>query len=526
MENNAMNLLNRLRFTRNYSLSSTIHENENKLFSTQQLTVKLADVEDFVKKNKVAEVTDPIFFVRDGVPSPEGLLSYEIFGITKEERANIWGYIDLKGWFMHPLCYKIWNRMDKNIGYCVHGIKTYSIDSNGYLVEDENGECGLDFLHKNIDKIKIKSTDSRKRDTNIDFLMANKDRMFIKKMLVQPPFYRDVLNGKGKVEVGALNKYYASLLISARSLKETQDMGFSLGDATRGRIQETLLSIYKCVTGTSTNPDDGKGLSGKTGIIKGSAMAKTADYGTRLVLSAPELKVETLDDMMVDLEHCALPLASAITNFKPFIVFAVKRFFENEFGGGVGVKVINSKGQIEYAQVKDPMMVFSDEAIEREISRFIHGFSDRFSPVQVPIETADGKTKMVSMVFKGRNITAEQYANGDTAGESSLIDRKLTWCDVFFMAACEATKDKAVTITRFPVDSAYNMFPSKVRVSTIKETEPIYVNGEFYKWYPKIREKDISSNTSNRFIDTLNICNLLLKGITGDYKLNHRCSLR
>ena len=263
-------------------------------------------------------------------------------------------------------------------------------------------------------------------------------------------------------------------------------------------------------------------------IVVGDTLSNNTDslYKVCLEEGVSSIKVETLDDMMVDLEHCALPLASAITNFKPFIVFAVKRFFENEFGGGVGVKVINSKGQIEYAQVKDPMMVFSDEAIEREISRFIHGFSDRFSPVQVPIETADGKTKIVSMVFKGRNITAEQYANGDTAGESSLIDRKLTWCDVFFMAACEATKDKAVTITRFPVDSAYNMFPSKVRVSTIKETEPIYVNGEFYRWYPKIREKDISSNTSNRFIDTLNICNLLLKGITGDYKLNHRCSLR
>ena len=32
-----------------------------------------------------------------------------------------------------------------------------------------------------------------------------------------------------------------------------------------------------------------------------------------------------------------------------------------------------------------------------------------------------------------------------------------------------------------------------------------------------IREEDIGSNTSNRFIDTLNICNLQLKAIGGDY---------
>ena len=58
-------------------------------------------------------------------------------------------------------------------------------------------------------------------------------------------------------------------------------------------------------------------------------MGKTADYGTRLIISAPNLKVESLDDLMVDVEYCALPLASAIVNFYPFIIFNVKRFFDS-----------------------------------------------------------------------------------------------------------------------------------------------------------------------------------------------------
>ncbi len=489
----------------------------NQLFSEKMLKVRLADVEDFVKKNEVKEVTNPIFFIRDGVPSSDGLLSYDIFGITREERANIWGYIDLTTWFMHPLCYIIWNRMDKNISCIIHGVKTYSLDKDGYIVEDPNGETGIEFLHKNIDKIKIKRTDSARRDNNIKFLMANKDRMFIKKMLVQPPFYRDVLSGKGKVEVGQLNKYYASLLISVRALRETQDMGFSLGDATKGRVQETLLNIYKCVTGTSTNPDDGKGLSGKTGIMNGSALAKTADYGTRLVISAPELKVETLDDLMVDTTHCALPLASALVNFKPFIVFAVKRFFDNEFGGGTSIPYMATNGKIEYGQVKDYQMLFSDEEIEKQMARYIHGFSNRFSPVIVQYVGQDSKVRQGYMIFKGRSVSPKDFKDGKIVGQSSLINRRLTWCDVLYMAACEATKDKAVLITRFPIDSAYNQCPNKVRISTIKQTEPIVVDSEFYRWYPKIREEDIGTNTSNKFIDTLNVCNLLLEGFHGDY---------
>lgn len=43
------------------------------------------------------------------------------------------------------------------------------------------------------------------------------------------------------------------------------------------------------------------------------------------------------------------------------------------------------------------------------------------------------------------------------------------------------------------------------------------VGNKFYKNYPYIRQEDIGCNTSNRFIDTLNISNLYLDGIGGDY---------
>lgn len=432
-----------------------ISEAEEKIdtpFKEKRLKVKLPDVEDFVKKNDVREITNPVFFIRDGIPTPDGLLSNEIFGITKEERANIWGYIDLQGTYLHPLVYKLWGKMDSSIKNIVHGLKSYNIDSHGYIIEDENGETGLDFLVKNIEKIKIKESDSRERRNNIKFIMSNKDRIFIKKMLIIPPFYRDVLSGKGKVEVGQLNKYYSSLLVATKSLRETQDMGFSLGDATKGRVEELLLNIYKCITGTSNVPEDGVGLSGKLGLISMNALAKTVDYGTRLILSAPQLKVERLEDIMVDMEHCALPLASAIVNFKPFVVFQVKRFFENEFGGGTTLQFIGKGGKLVQGTPKDPMVVFSDERIEQELKKFVYGFSNRFEEVTVPVITEDGKEHQASMVFKGRNITPEQYQRGEVEGESSLINRKLTWCDILYMATCEAVSDKCVLITRYPIE--------------------------------------------------------------------------
>ena len=63
----------------------------------------------------------------------------------------------------------------------------------------------------------------------------------------------------------------------------------------------------------------------------------------------------------------------------------------------------------------------------------------------------------------------------------------------------------------------YNQFPTKINVASMVETEPVFYNGELYKRYPKITEDIIGTDTSNLFIDTLNISNVFLKRICGDY---------
>ena len=277
---------------------------------------EVLDVEEFIKVNNVKEITDPIFFVKNGVPTPEGLLSNEIFGITKVERSNIFGYIDLYDWFLHPLAYIEWSRMDSRIKDIVFGTKKFIINSQGDFEENEDGESGVKFLKDNFDKINIKSTDSIKRDNKIKFLKQNKKDIFIKKYIVIPAYYRDVNSSNGgKIGVGELNRYYSSLIIAVRSLRETQEYGLSMSDATKGRIQETLVNIYNYLCGTGGDKTDGIGLSKKYGIIKESVLSKTTDQGARLVISAPTIRAENVESLMIDAEHCGLPLASALVNF-------------------------------------------------------------------------------------------------------------------------------------------------------------------------------------------------------------------
>lgn len=176
-------------------------------------------------------------------------------------------------------------------------------------------------------------------------------------------------------------------------------------------------------------------------------MSKTVDEGVRLVLSAPDLKVETLDDIMVTMDYSAEPLAAVLVNFKPFILFNVKRFFENEFSDGIRHQVIQN-GKIIYEEIKDPLITFSEENIEAQMKKFIHGYSNRFEPVEIPL--VSGKTGY--MVFKGHHIEGSQVLNKEAIGASPLIERRMTWLDVFFIAAEDAVRDKVILITRFPVN--------------------------------------------------------------------------
>ena len=489
----------------------------DEIFRGKHLRVDLVDPDKLVEVNNLREITNPVFFVRNGVPSPDGLLSNEIFGITKYDRANTFAYIDLYETFINPLIYKMWCKSDSGIKDCVHGIRRFAITDNGELKEDHNGETGIKFLIKNIDKFKLKRTSSKRRDMQVNFLekYMGTPQMLIKKFIVCPAFYRDVNNDKGKVAIGAINELYRNLIVFVKALRESADYGLNLSDATRGRIQETLTQIYDWFgSGTTINGEKTSDvIPGKLGVLRMSVMSKTTDYASRLVLSAPELKVEKLDDIEADLDYSVLPLASACVNFLPFIMYHVRRFFENEFSGDSVIPTMDKDNTIKYLHPKDYQIEFSDERIKKEIDRFCTGFSNRFIPIEVP--TIEGR--VVRLRFKGRDISAEDFANKADLSKYPIQDRDLTWCDVLYMAAVEATADKHILITRYPIDSYFNQYPTRIRIASTNKTTPMVVGNKYYKNYPYITQADIGSNTSNSFIDTLNISNLYLDGIGGDY---------
>ena len=494
--------------------SLVVNEEYDKVINRLQLDI--LDVDKYVRVNQCKPVTNARPFTGNGVPSPDGLLSNEIFGYTQKERSGTFGYIDLHGWFMDPSCYKTWCTLDSRIKNIVFGVKYYSIDEKGNLYDDEeSGNTGIDWLRKNISKIKFKESESNMRKLSIKYLERNRDKMFINKYIVIPPFYRDKNTGTGSrvvVGLGGVNKIYTNLIVASEALTATQEYGFDSSDSMKGRVQDIILQLYDFFCGNnnaSLENSKGAGLSSKLGLFRRTAMSKTSDFSSRLVISPIDLKVDKPDNLMIDFDKSAVPLYSAITQFRDFVMFQTRQFFENEFTGSATYPVLDKNGKVRSIIPEDPEILFGDERIEKEMDRFLHGYNNRFVPIEIPV--ADSKEKFY-MRYKGRLVTP-----GTTNPENPLTERRLTWCDVFYIATVEAVRDKHVLITRFPIDYFSNQFTTKVEVASTRETEVVEYDGTVYKWYPKIREEDIGSDTSNTFVDTLRFSNLYLSGIGGDF---------
>lgn len=499
----------------------------------KHLKLEPLDVNKFIEMNELKPISNPVFFSKNGTPTQDGLLSNEIFGITKDDRTQIFSYINLAGEiFMHPLAYKTWCRLDGNVKLCAYEMETFSLDKEtGKLIKDPEGETGIKFLKKIINKIDFQKTNSMKRKVKIDFLQKYRDKLFTKNLIVIPAGYRDVnTDADGRIGVGEINKLYDVIIRDSNALKESEEYGLSLNGSLRGRIQDNLVAIYDWIVFGRFNGVDAQasGLSRKLGLIRRAGMKKSFDWGSRLVICTQNLRVEDLDDVEVDLDSMGLPLAALCANFFPYLLYNLRQWFDNQFTNIKYSKAImmdKSKKVIDI-ELEDWRLTFSDERLKKEIDRFMHGASNRFVPIEIPLSKDSQKKlngKKACIIFKGNKITSkeaiEKLQKGQTINYEAfpMETRPMTWCDVIYMALKEITKDKMTLITRFPVDSYWNQFPAKIKVLSTIETEPIIINNTFYKEYPKIRLEDINKDTSSKFIDVALPNNVRLDSIGGDF---------
>lgn len=451
------------------------------------MKTEILDVNQFIKVNNCPEVTNPIFFTQENYPTDDGLFSIAMFGgYGTYDRKTIFGYIDLKSKFLNPVIYKMLVQLNRKIINIVDGSKTFKVAGNGELIEDENGETGLDFLYKNFRKIKWKETGVESRTKKIGLLSKlSVDVIFIDKYPVIPPFYRDMNPSKSSSGT-EINNLYVKLLSMCSTLGGANDFSF-MGNITKSKIQNVIMQIY--VTETTGQ------LAKKEGIIRKNLLGKITDYSARAVISSPKIDQEKYTEMPATFTHSGIPLSICCVLFFPFFIYEITRFLTDVFSQVTTIEVVDKKtGKSKgVATLVNPMEDYTPDLIKKLIDGFIKSTENRFKPLYV--NTDKGKEQL--MIFHNE------------------LNRPFTVTDLLFITAKEVVKDKHVWISRYPIENYQNVYPSKINVITTHKTKVQNIREREFKDYPNIDLRYPSEDAG--WIESVWLQNVFLKALGGDY---------
>jgi DNA-directed RNA polymerase beta' subunit len=468
------------------------------------MKIELFDIQEFIELNHLEEVTSAVLFQRGGIPHPNGLISNEIFGITTKSRKETFAYINLHAHFFHPHIYKVLKRLYRNIEKIVNGDLYVTINADGKIVPDENGETGIDYLYNNWSKIKWEySIDPGMRNERIELITkTKKNEIFTQYCIVIPAFYRDISYDKsGGGQTGDINQLYCKLIRAANLVKDKNMFDFQF-NSTNYNIQSTLVEIYDYFKTK---------LEKKQGLLRKYLLGRNVDYCTRVVITAPTFHAERPEHMMTDFRHAAIPISHICSLCFPFMMHWVKTFFERYVIDAQLSKILYdpNKDAIEgTAKLKDPELYFNEKFYKKMIDTYVKDPESRFNKIEIPIE--GGKTKYLA--FEGTRLDPSNKAELATIGR-----RPLTWTDILYMAAYDVTKDKCCLVTRYPLLDEFGIFLAEIRVLSTTETEVVQYNGTVYEYYPHIDFDVPHDKMATKFIDSVQFSNSYLPGLDGDY---------
>jgi hypothetical protein len=459
---------------------------------------------------------------RKAYRTPTGILSEEIFGRTQKEKMKKYAYIDLKRKFFHPLVYETLIKLFRKTKTIVNGEGSWYIDDTGKLLElDEKDErysednTGLDWLINNYRRIVFADNESTGRKDRLKFLRSlTEEETFISKWLVIPVFYRDIVITDGQIKKHDLSDKYNDLIRYTNSLEVTHEGVMAwMSNRTLANIQETLVEIRKYGQ---------RFVEKKQGAFHQNVLGKSIDNGARAVISTPVLTgVELPEDNPIDIQHSGIPLAKCIETGFPFVLHFCEGFFRREFDGinKMPVVVYKPDGTSEdiYKPIKDMTTVYTTERIRKQMKKFIHTPGSRFETIKIEFEDGTSTDLILTGIPLGRAL--------DHPESSELSKRAMTWTDLFYYAAVETLEDKCCWITRYPLESYFGIFPSRVICTSTINTTSVTLSGITYPRWPSIDLSMTISEIEIYFIDTLQISNLFLEAIGGDYD-GDMCSIR
>lgn len=454
------------------------------------LWVNMLDVERWININAVPVVSNPIFIDKRAFTS-DGILSNEIFGVSAFDRKNRYAYIDLAPYhYMNPLAAVKLASYDRRLSDVLYARGTYKLTKEGELIADENGDSGPEFLYQIWGKVKVKDKTTETTKEVQKFFEQSKHRLFLQKFPVIPPFYRDinVSDSSSSKSSNIINSKYSSIISYTQSMSTYTNTFGNMTRLTQARVQTLMVDIYQ-----ELMVKEVKGQPSKFGMLRRSLAGKNLPYTARLVITAPNLNRTSLSQVQVKFGYATIPLQYICSLFMPFMIHALKEYFESEFIRGGKFPVMKGD-KVEYTTFQES---YDENAITGMINKFINSPSTRFDPIYTP---PDVNGQRYPMMVTGR------FRKDNTS-----FARKATYTDILYIVALKVVADKHVYITRYPMDNPNGQNPYRIIVSTTNETIPVSIGDQVYEYYPVIK-----GDPMNAFMSTGQFSNTMIGPMGAD----------
>lgn len=263
------------------------------------------NINEYVKD--LIPVTIGIYFDKPDEFHIDGLFSEKIFGpLTSRNRTETFSYIDLNAYVINSNGLNILLRLDKKIEKFISTEKSFKVESDGTLVIDDNGVTGISEFKKLFPKIKFRG-DTPDREKFIELLtnQYNENKLFIDKLPVIPPSYRDAYKDQESNEwvIDALNDIYASIIRRAAQMKSSTDG--PLFDLLNYSLQKAINDHHNYIKTK---------VEKKHGLIRNQMLGKRTDFSGRAVIT-PNPKLSA--------GEVGVPMRMAVSLFEPFILYVL-----------------------------------------------------------------------------------------------------------------------------------------------------------------------------------------------------------
>ena len=167
-------------------------------------------------------------------------------------------------------------------------------------------------------------------------------------------------------------------------------------------------------------------------------------------------------------------------------------------------------------KIKNQLEKFNMNYIEKKINRFKNSHGTRFEPITMTTEDGDEIPLHMSGSFMSLKPGSE-YA-------STILNRPMTWTDLFYQAAVNTLSDKYVYTTRYPIEGYNSIFPAQCFPLSTIDTAPakieVFGGENDYPYYPIIDLSLPKDKISNMFNDTVTMSDLCLDVMGADFKIH------